>query len=121
MSDPLTGARSEWTLLIYLTGVEDGVVGGEVNNSSSKRILHILIFVDNLLHRGARKTPGEYHTYSEARDSPSASVSLQRSTHEQYLISYMIEDMARTNLVEIICYMRGLSFEGARNTSYGLT
>ncbi|KAF9452307.1 hypothetical protein P691DRAFT_661362 [Macrolepiota fuliginosa MF-IS2] len=27
--DPLTGARSEWTLLIYLTGVEDGVEGGE--------------------------------------------------------------------------------------------
>ncbi|GAA5887642.1 hypothetical protein JCM5296_004443 [Sporobolomyces johnsonii] len=27
--DPLTGATSEWTLLIYLTGIEDGVVGGE--------------------------------------------------------------------------------------------
>lgn len=28
--DPLTGAKSEWTLLIYLSGVEDGVQGGEV-------------------------------------------------------------------------------------------
>ena len=28
--DPQTGARSEWTLLVYLTGVEDGVKGGEV-------------------------------------------------------------------------------------------
>ncbi|KAF8061613.1 hypothetical protein FPV67DRAFT_1586659, partial [Lyophyllum atratum] len=27
--DPLTGAKSEWTLLIYLTGVEDGIEGGE--------------------------------------------------------------------------------------------
>ncbi|KAG5639490.1 hypothetical protein H0H81_000628 [Sphagnurus paluster] len=27
--DPMTGAKSEWTLLIYLTGVEDGVEGGE--------------------------------------------------------------------------------------------
>lgn len=28
--DPQTGAKSEWTLLIYLTGVEDGLQGGEV-------------------------------------------------------------------------------------------
>jgi len=28
--DVVTGAKSEWTLLIYLTGVEDGVEGGEV-------------------------------------------------------------------------------------------
>ena len=28
--DTKTGAVSEWTLLIYLTGVEDGVQGGEV-------------------------------------------------------------------------------------------
>lgn len=29
--DPMTGAKSEWTLLIYLTGAEDGVEGGEVS------------------------------------------------------------------------------------------
>ncbi|BGP36920.1 hypothetical protein JCM10449v2_000822 [Rhodotorula kratochvilovae] len=27
--DPLTGWTTEWTLLVYLTGQEDGVVGGE--------------------------------------------------------------------------------------------
>ncbi|KAF4603544.1 hypothetical protein EYR38_003958 [Pleurotus pulmonarius] len=27
--DPATGLESEWTILIYLTGVEDGVEGGE--------------------------------------------------------------------------------------------
>lgn len=27
--DAITGAMSEWTLLIYLTGVEDGVEGNE--------------------------------------------------------------------------------------------
>ncbi|TFY59464.1 hypothetical protein EVJ58_g5757 [Rhodofomes roseus] len=27
--DPQTGAKSEWTLLVYLTGIEDGVKGGE--------------------------------------------------------------------------------------------
>ncbi|TFK43012.1 hypothetical protein BDQ12DRAFT_677182 [Crucibulum laeve] len=27
--DTLTGAKSEWTLLIYLTGIEDGIEGGE--------------------------------------------------------------------------------------------
>lgn len=29
VKDIHTGAKSEWTLLIYLTGVEDGVKGGE--------------------------------------------------------------------------------------------
>jgi hypothetical protein len=28
--DSETGTRSEWTVLIYLTGIEDGVEGGEV-------------------------------------------------------------------------------------------
>ncbi|OAX43572.1 hypothetical protein K503DRAFT_853242 [Rhizopogon vinicolor AM-OR11-026] len=27
--DPETGAKSEWTVLVYLTGIEDGVKGGE--------------------------------------------------------------------------------------------
>lgn len=31
VTDPLSGLRSEWTLLIYLSGIEDGVVGGEVS------------------------------------------------------------------------------------------
>jgi hypothetical protein len=28
--DPETEAKSEWTVLVYLTGIEDGVEGGEV-------------------------------------------------------------------------------------------
>lgn len=28
--DTVTGSKSEWTLLIYLSGVQDGVEGGEV-------------------------------------------------------------------------------------------
>lgn len=28
--DAATGAKSEWTLLVYLTGAQDGVEGGEV-------------------------------------------------------------------------------------------
>lgn len=30
--DPETGAKSEWTVLVYLTGIEDGVEGGEVSD-----------------------------------------------------------------------------------------
>ena len=33
--DPITSAKSEWTLLIYLTGIEDGVEGGEVKSPDS--------------------------------------------------------------------------------------
>jgi len=35
--DVITGAKSEWTLLIYLTGVEDGVEGGEVRKKNYRR------------------------------------------------------------------------------------
>lgn len=34
--DPATRQRSEWTLLIYLTGVEDGVVGELLSSPSSR-------------------------------------------------------------------------------------
>ena len=30
VADPVSGTHSEWTLLIYLSGKEDGVEGGEV-------------------------------------------------------------------------------------------
>ncbi|THH18481.1 hypothetical protein EW146_g2510 [Bondarzewia mesenterica] len=55
--DSETGAKSEWTLLIYLTGVEDGVEGGEtifyVNNqrNSSEAIIAPLMRGTALLHR----------------------------------------------------------------------
>ena len=50
--DPQTGARSEWTLLVYLTGVEDGVKGGEVGVS-----LRLEVVV-----RGLISTPRLYST-----------------------------------------------------------
>ena len=31
--DSATGAKSEWTLLVYLTGAQDGVEGGEVRDA----------------------------------------------------------------------------------------
>ena len=45
-----TGAKSEWTLLIYLTGVEDGVEGGQVRGmiGSSRRTIEVVV-IDNLL------------------------------------------------------------------------
>jgi hypothetical protein len=41
--DPLTGAKSEWTILIYLTGTEDGVEGGEVSLHSETHANQVLI------------------------------------------------------------------------------
>ena len=40
--DTVTGDKSEWTLLVYLSGVQDGVEGGEVNRiwSSYPPIYH---------------------------------------------------------------------------------
>lgn len=45
VKDPETGAQSEWTLLIYLTGKAQGVVGGQVSSCSLdfltyRRVLH---------------------------------------------------------------------------------
>lgn len=66
--DPLTGAKSEWTLLIYLTGVEDGVEGGEVCQLTLGVLclatsLFSLSIKDNLLQGREGKTSG--------RDCPS--------------------------------------------------
>ena len=48
--DAKTGAVSEWTLLIYLTGVEDSVQGGEVCMTGTVRDL-CLVLVDGLLSK----------------------------------------------------------------------
>ncbi|KAJ7109255.1 hypothetical protein C8R44DRAFT_802027 [Mycena epipterygia] len=37
--DQMTGAKSEWTLLLYLTGAEDGVEGGETLFYQSKDVI----------------------------------------------------------------------------------
>lgn len=55
--DSQTGARSEWTLLVYLSGVEDGVKGGEVGtmlNSEDHcqcKTFHVRFATDCFLHR----------------------------------------------------------------------
>ncbi|KAF7322875.1 Fe2OG dioxygenase domain-containing protein [Mycena chlorophos] len=57
--DALTGVKSEWTLLIYLTGYEDGVEGGETlfyHNSKSRDPLKApLTRGTALLHRHGRE------------------------------------------------------------------
>lgn len=57
--DEDTGAHSEWTLLIYLSGEEDGVVGGEVSSSVYHLInlwklcseKYLIFFADFLFYR----------------------------------------------------------------------
>jgi len=50
VKDTITGARSEWTLLIYLSGIEDGVVGGEVRAEFDLKVLCLLSCrIDNIL------------------------------------------------------------------------
>ncbi|KAI0341746.1 hypothetical protein BDW22DRAFT_1332315 [Trametopsis cervina] len=55
--DSVTGAKSEWTLLIYLTGVQDGVQGGETifyknhRNSPQEAVSSPLTRGTALLHR----------------------------------------------------------------------
>lgn len=45
VKDAETGSKSEWTLLVYLTGAEDGVQGGEVCGAPS-RIYELLGYSD---------------------------------------------------------------------------
>ncbi|KAJ7105759.1 hypothetical protein C8R43DRAFT_1092112 [Mycena crocata] len=58
--DPVTGAKSEWTLLLYLTGYEDGVEGGETlfyqtGKGTSKNVIKApLTRGTALLHRHGR-------------------------------------------------------------------
>lgn len=57
VKDAATGAISEWTLLIYLTGIEDGVKGGETvfykdqKGTPSEAIVAPLTRGTALLHR----------------------------------------------------------------------
>jgi len=41
VKDPVTGALSEWTLLIYLTGGGQGVVGGQVGSNFNRNALNV--------------------------------------------------------------------------------
>lgn len=52
MRDAVTGAKSEWTLLMYLTGVEDGVKGGEAGDFAgviSSPMMLSALFLDDVL------------------------------------------------------------------------
>ncbi|KAI0665105.1 hypothetical protein C8Q70DRAFT_904629, partial [Cubamyces menziesii] len=64
VKDPATGAKSEWTLLIYLTGSQDGVEGGEASSTHSPTITAHDTVMDHshgqdcLLHEGSPVTKG---------------------------------------------------------------
>ncbi|KAG6845699.1 hypothetical protein H0H87_004960 [Tephrocybe sp. NHM501043] len=61
--DPMTGAKSEWTLLIYLTGIEDGVVGGEVIDNYHLALKRKLIqHKQTLFYKDERGKPQEVIT-----------------------------------------------------------
>ncbi|KDN52724.1 hypothetical protein K437DRAFT_162716 [Tilletiaria anomala UBC 951] len=59
VTDPKTGKKSEWTLLIYLSGIEDGIEGGETvfykdhsrKGDSDREIVAPLERGSALLHR----------------------------------------------------------------------
>ena len=59
--DTVTGDKSEWTLLIYLTGVQDGVEGGEVS-LVMLRHCRDLILLQTLFYKQQRGKPQEVVT-----------------------------------------------------------
>ena len=69
--DAKTGAVSEWTLLIYLTGVEDGVQGGEVRMMGSAKNLHSTI-ADRFLSQQQSESFGIHGGTANTGDSPSS-------------------------------------------------
>jgi hypothetical protein len=69
--DAKTGAASEWTLLIYLTGVEDGVQGGEVRMMGSVKNLYLII-ADRFLSQQQSESFGIHSGTANAGDSPSS-------------------------------------------------
>lgn len=52
----MTGAKSEWTLLLYLTGYEDGVEGGEVIRFFSRGKIRGLRRVQTLFYQNGKGT-----------------------------------------------------------------
>ena len=67
----MTGAVSEWTLLIYLTGVEDGVQGGEVRMMRSVKNLYSII-ADRFLSQRQSESFGIHGGTVNTGDSPSS-------------------------------------------------
>jgi hypothetical protein len=69
--DAKTGAVSEWTLLVYLTGVEDGVQGGEVR--MMEFVMNVfLIIADCFLSQQQSESFGVHGSTAYTGDSPSS-------------------------------------------------
>ena len=69
--DAKTSAVSEWTLLLYLTGVEDGVQGGEVRMMGSVKNLYSII-ADRFLSQRQSESFGINSGTAYTGDSPSS-------------------------------------------------
>lgn len=79
--DPATGDKSEWTLLIYLTGIEDGVEGGEVCGPGSVHMHSLNVNPDPVLSATTRQTAGSHHPSLEPRNSSFAPVRTPPTTY----------------------------------------
>ena len=69
--DAKTGTVSEWTLLIYLTGVEDGVQGGEVRMMGPVKCFYSII-ADRFLSQQQSESFGIRGGTANTGDSPSS-------------------------------------------------
>jgi hypothetical protein len=54
LKDATTGHTSEWTLLVCLSGVEDGVEGGEVCALPTSQLRKLTLPIKTLFHQDAR-------------------------------------------------------------------
>ena len=78
--DTATGAKSEWTLLIYLTGAQDGVQGGEVSADSpdgyhrDSPCTNIVASTDTLLQGTTRKARRDHSATTHSRYRTTAPV-----------------------------------------------
>lgn len=120
--DPLTGAKSEWTLLVYVTGVEDGVKGGEVCSLTVGLELfdvwiHIrsLFFesVDHLLPDSTRQANQRHYSTVDTRNGFTAPVS--RSSE----CTLALEVVTRLSvMVSNVCSTKGPQSLRASNMFY---
>lgn len=77
--DAETGAKSEWTLLIYLTGAQDGVEGGEVRVPIHPYTSMPHRFTDHLLSRATRTAPRNDRATAKSRAGVAAPVGYLQS------------------------------------------
>ena len=73
--DAVTGDRSEWTLLVYLTGVQDGVEGGEVGTVIKGYVKACVdAWTDLVLQAAAGQAQRDHHAAAHSWDSSSSQV-----------------------------------------------